>query len=66
MAEVAHRFDDSTAYERFMGNWSRAAGAVFLDWIAALLVLAGSMLAVAQEASLAWYWTDALRQLLQA
>ena len=35
MAEVAHRFDDSTAYERFMGNWSRAAGAVFLDWIAA-------------------------------
>ena len=35
MAEVAHRFDDSAAYERFMGNWSRAAGAVFLDWIAA-------------------------------
>lgn len=26
-------FDDSEAYERFMGRWSRAAGAVFLDWL---------------------------------
>jgi ubiquinone/menaquinone biosynthesis C-methylase UbiE len=26
-------FDDSQAYERFMGRWSRAAGAVFLDWL---------------------------------
>jgi SAM-dependent methyltransferase len=25
---------DSRAYERFMGRWSRAAGAVFLDWLA--------------------------------
>ena len=25
---------DSQAYERFMGRWSRAAGAVFLDWLA--------------------------------
>ena len=28
------RFDDGAAYERFMGRWSRAAGAQFLDWIA--------------------------------
>ena len=34
MAEVAHSFDDSAAYERFMGRWSRAAGEVFLDWVA--------------------------------
>jgi len=34
MAEVAHSFDDSAAYERFVGRWGRAAGAVFLDWIA--------------------------------
>jgi len=27
-------FDDAPAYERFMGNWSRAAGAAFLDWLA--------------------------------
>ena len=34
-AAPAHRFDDSTAYERFMGAWSRAAIPVFLDWLAA-------------------------------
>jgi ubiquinone/menaquinone biosynthesis C-methylase UbiE len=34
MPDVAHRFDDSAAYERFMGAWSRAAGAVFLEWLA--------------------------------
>ena len=34
MAEVAHSFDDSAAYERFMGRWSRAAGEVFVDWLA--------------------------------
>jgi SAM-dependent methyltransferase len=28
------RFDDGAAYERFMGRWSRAAGARFLDWLA--------------------------------
>jgi ubiquinone/menaquinone biosynthesis C-methylase UbiE len=28
-------FNDSEAYERFMRRWSRAAGAEFLDWIAA-------------------------------
>lgn len=35
MAEPAHSFDDSEAYERFMGRWSRAAGIMFLDWLAA-------------------------------
>ena len=34
MPEAVHRFDDSAAYERFMGQWSRAAGVVFLDWAA--------------------------------
>jgi len=34
MTEIAHRFDDGAAYERFMGRWSRAVGAVFLDWVA--------------------------------
>jgi ubiquinone/menaquinone biosynthesis C-methylase UbiE len=31
---MTHTFDDGAAYERFMGRWSRAAGAIFLDWIA--------------------------------
>jgi len=34
MAELPHSFDDSAAYERFMGRWSRAVGPVFLDWVA--------------------------------
>jgi ubiquinone/menaquinone biosynthesis C-methylase UbiE len=34
VAEMTHTFDDGAAYERFMGRWSRAAGAVFLDWVA--------------------------------
>jgi ubiquinone/menaquinone biosynthesis C-methylase UbiE len=34
MADVVHSFDDSAAYERFIGRWGRAAGAVFLDWVA--------------------------------
>jgi SAM-dependent methyltransferase len=34
MAELAHSFDDGAAYEQFMGRWSRAAGAIFLDWVA--------------------------------
>jgi ubiquinone/menaquinone biosynthesis C-methylase UbiE len=33
MTEVAHSFDDSAAYERFIGHWGRAAGAIFLDWV---------------------------------
>lgn len=32
MAE-SNAFDDAEAYERFMGRWSRSAGAVFLDWL---------------------------------
>jgi ubiquinone/menaquinone biosynthesis C-methylase UbiE len=34
MAEAAHSFDDSAAYERFMGRWSRAVGTEFLAWLA--------------------------------
>lgn len=32
--DAAYRFDDGTAYERFMGRWSRGAGEVFLEWLA--------------------------------
>src|SRR5262245_28057 len=35
MAESKYRFDDGAAYERYMGDWSRRAGMVFLDWLAA-------------------------------
>jgi SAM-dependent methyltransferase len=28
------RFDDGSAYERYMGKWSRLAGETFLDWLA--------------------------------
>jgi ubiquinone/menaquinone biosynthesis C-methylase UbiE len=31
---AAHSFDDSAGYERLMGRWSRAIGAVFLEWVA--------------------------------
>ena len=34
MAELPFSFDDSAAYERAMGRWSRAVGPVFLDWVA--------------------------------
>ena len=34
MTEPTIRFDDGAAYERFMGVWSRLAGAEFLDWLA--------------------------------
>ncbi len=33
MSDPTYSFDDGAAYERFMGSWSRAAGAVFLDWL---------------------------------
>jgi ubiquinone/menaquinone biosynthesis C-methylase UbiE len=36
MAEVQIRYDDGVAYERMMGAWSRAAGEIFLDWLAPL------------------------------
>src|SRR5215475_2100536 len=35
MAQTQFRFDDGAAYERYMGDWSRRAGTVFLDWLAA-------------------------------
>jgi SAM-dependent methyltransferase len=31
MAQLS--FDDSAAYERFVGTWGRAAGSMFLDWV---------------------------------
>ena len=34
MTEQSLRFDDSAAYERLMGRWSRAVAPVFLDWLA--------------------------------
>jgi len=34
MTESKVTFDDGAAYERFMGRWSRAVGAAFIDWIA--------------------------------
>ena len=33
MAETQIRFEDGLSYERYMGDWSRRAGAVFLDWL---------------------------------
>jgi SAM-dependent methyltransferase len=34
MNEPQFRFDDAAAYERRIGEWSKLAGAVFLDWLA--------------------------------
>lgn len=34
MTDRGLSFDDSAAYERFVGSWGRAAGAIFLDWLA--------------------------------
>src|SRR5262245_25259813 len=34
MAERAFKFDDSAAYERAMGRWSRAVAPIFLQWLA--------------------------------
>ena len=34
MTEATHSFDDSAGYERFIGRWGRAAGAIFLEWVA--------------------------------
>jgi ubiquinone/menaquinone biosynthesis C-methylase UbiE len=34
MGENQIRYDDGVAYERMMGAWSRAAGEIFLDWLA--------------------------------
>lgn len=35
MSEPALRFNDSAAYERLMGRWSRAVAPIFLDWLQA-------------------------------
>ena len=34
MTEVPHQINDGETYERMMGRWSRAAGEVFVDWLA--------------------------------
>jgi ubiquinone/menaquinone biosynthesis C-methylase UbiE len=34
MTNAGVAFEDATAYELFMGRWSRALGMVFLDWLA--------------------------------
>ena len=34
MAERAFKFDDSAAYERAMGRWSRVVAPIFLQWLA--------------------------------
>ena len=34
MAETTITFDNAVPYERFMGRWSRAAGHIFLAWLA--------------------------------
>lgn len=34
MNETGFRFSAGAAYERYMGGWTRAAGAGFLDWLA--------------------------------
>ena len=34
MDKIQIRYDDGGAYERMMGTWSRAAGEIFLDWLA--------------------------------
>jgi len=34
MTDAKAIFDDASAYERFMGRWSRAVGGMFLEWLA--------------------------------
>jgi ubiquinone/menaquinone biosynthesis C-methylase UbiE len=34
MAELKFKFDDSAAYERAIGRWSRAVAPIFLQWLA--------------------------------
>jgi SAM-dependent methyltransferase len=34
MGEIPIRYDDGAAYARMMGVWSRAAGEMFIDWLA--------------------------------
>src|SRR5512132_1280049 len=34
MAKQSFKFDDSAAYERAIGRWSRAVAPIFLQWLA--------------------------------
>src|SRR5438876_2906141 len=34
MSQIEVRYDDGVAYEKMMGTWSRAAGEIFLEWLA--------------------------------
>jgi SAM-dependent methyltransferase len=34
MAETQIRFEDGLSYERYMGDWSRRVGAIFINWLA--------------------------------
>lgn len=34
MPETQIRFEDGLSYERYMGDWSRRAGTIFIDWLA--------------------------------
>ena len=36
MAETQIRFEDGLSYERYMGDWSRRVGTVFIEWLAPL------------------------------
>ena len=49
MAEDTQRFSDGTAYEQYMGRWTRAIGTIFLDWLAPPTMRAGSISVVALE-----------------
>lgn len=33
MAETQIRFEDGVSYERYMGDWSRRVGTIFIDWL---------------------------------
>jgi ubiquinone/menaquinone biosynthesis C-methylase UbiE len=34
MVETQIRFEDGLSYERYMGDWSRRVGMIFIDWLA--------------------------------
>jgi ubiquinone/menaquinone biosynthesis C-methylase UbiE len=34
MAETQIRFEDGLSYERYVGDWSRRVGTIFIDWLA--------------------------------
>jgi len=34
MVETQIRFEDGLSYERYMGDWSRRVGTIFIDWLA--------------------------------